>query len=103
MNLLEALRGGAAHDAQERAPIHQTSARQVGRVAVVQAQFVGGNQHVTGLINAPAAGPAVHLEDFAGRKGHFEVIAAIGFTGQRHAAEAEIDPGGQAHRGHHYP
>ena len=89
------------HDAQQRAPIDRAAARQVAGPGVEQAQFVGGDQHEAGFIEAAASGAAEHLKDFIGLKRLFLLIAAIGSAGEGDAAKREIDAGGQAHRRHH--
>lgn len=94
--IVVAFRRGA-HQAEQRAPIHHAAASQRAGITVAHENLVGRNQHVTGLIDASASGPSKHLQNFIGAQRLFGVIAAIRFTGQRHAPEREIDAGSKAH------
>ena len=74
----------------------------MARVGIEQAQFVAGDEHVAGLIEAAAAGPAEHLQDFIGLERLFGLVTAIGVAGKGDAAQREVNAGGQAHGRHHH-
>ena len=95
-----ALLGGDGHQAEKGGPIHRAAAREVARVGVEQAQFVGRDQHVAGFVQAATAGAAEHLQQLIGFEQLLGLVAAIGFGGEGDAAQGEVDAGGQAHRGH---
>ena len=96
---IAAMLGGGGHDAKQGGPIHRAVAREVTRVGIQQAQFVGRDQHVAGFVQAPAAGAAEHLQQLVGFEQLLRLVAAIGLAGEGDAAQGEVDAGGQAHGG----
>jgi len=96
------LRGGG-HQSEQCTPINGSASRQVRRMRVEQAQFVGGDEHEPGFVQPPAAGAAEHLHDFVGLQQLFGFLTPVRFSGEGDAAEGKIDTGGQAHGGDDHP
>ena len=90
---------GRGHQVEQRAPVHRAATRKMTRAGIEQAQFIGGNQNETGLIQAAPASSAEHLQNLVRLERLLDLVAAIGFTRQGHAAQGEIDSGRQTHRG----
>src|SRR2546423_14799644 len=70
-------------------------------VAFAKPDLVCADNYVPDLIDSSAAGTPEHLENFVRSERVLHVITPIRFSGQRNAAEREIDPCGQTHRRDH--
>ena len=91
--------GGRAHQTQQRAPIDRAAAGEMARPRIEQPQFVGANDHETGFIQTAPASATEHLQDFIRLEQLLGFVAAIGFGGQHHTSQREVDARGESHRG----
>ena len=62
-------------------------------MSVEQAQFVGRNEHKAGFVESTAACATEHLQQFVRFEELFRFVAAIGFAGERDAAQRKVDAG----------
>ena len=91
------------HQAQQRAPIHRLTARQMSGPAVHEPQFIRGNNHEPRFIQPAPAGAAEHLQDFVRTQRLLHIIPPVRGRRQRHAAQGKIDARRQSHRRHDHP
>ena len=91
-----------AHDAQQRAPIHEARPREKRRAPIDQPHAVFRHQHVADFINAPPPCAAEHLQNLIRANRNLDAIAPIRGRRQRDAAQREVNPRRQPHRGDHH-
>src|SRR5258706_13177392 len=68
-------------------------------VGFTQANLVGTDEHESNFVNTAPSGSPEHLQNFIRPERVFDVVAPIGFAGDGHAAQREVNPGRKAHGG----
>ena len=69
-------------------------------MSIAHPQLIGTDQHVTHLVEPAASGASKHLQDLVTPQRDLTALPLVLRGRDGHRAQAEVDAGGQPHRGH---